>query len=163
LEGLGAKVSEVSLKLAEAGIATYYVVATAEASSNLARYDGVHYGHRTKRADSLEALYSRSRSEGFGKEVQRRILLGTFVLSAGHYDAYYMKAQRCRSLIRDDLLRALEGCDAIMGPTSPVPAFKLGEKVTDPLTMYAADIFTIAAPLSGFPGISFPCGFTKGG
>jgi aspartyl-tRNA(Asn)/glutamyl-tRNA(Gln) amidotransferase subunit A len=162
-ESLGAKIKEVSLKLADAAIATYYLVATAEASSNLARYDGVHYGHRTKRAESLETLYTRSRSEGFGKEVQRRILLGTFVLSAGHYDAYYMKAQRCRSLIRDDLLQALAGCDAIMGPTSPIPAFKLGEKVTDPLTMYAADIFTIAAPLSGFPGVSIPCGFTKTG
>jgi aspartyl-tRNA(Asn)/glutamyl-tRNA(Gln) amidotransferase subunit A len=162
-EKLGARIKETRLELADAAIATYYLVATAEASSNLARYDGVHYGHRTARADSLETLYARSRSEGLGKEVQRRILLGTFVLSAGHYDAYYMKAQRCRSLIRDDLLRALDGCDAILGPTSPIPAFKLGEKVTDPLTMYAADIFTIAAPLAGFPGVSVPCGFTAAG
>jgi aspartyl-tRNA(Asn)/glutamyl-tRNA(Gln) amidotransferase subunit A len=163
LEALGAKVKEVRLKLAEAAIATYYLVATAEASSNLARYDGVHYGHRTEGATTLEALYSRSRSEGFGKEVQRRILLGTFVLSAGFYDAYYMKAQRCRSLIKDDLVAALEGCDAIVGPTSPVPAFKIGEKASDPLTMYACDIFTLSVNLSGFPGISIPCGFTRAG
>ncbi|MBI3723025.1 hypothetical protein HY251_03580 [bacterium] len=163
LEGLGAKVSEVRLKLADAAIPTYYLVATAEASSNLARYDGVHYGHRTKRAESLETLYSRSRSEGFGKEVQRRILLGTFVLSAGHYDAYYMKAQRVRTLIRDDFLEAMKGQDALVGPTSPQAAFKIGEKTSDPLTMYACDIFTVSVNVSGVPAISVPCGFTSTG
>ena len=160
---LGAEVREVHLACAQVAVPTYYLVATAEASSNLARYDGVHYGHRTSRADSLETLVARSRTEGFGKEVQRRILLGTFVLSSGHYDAYYLKAQRCRSLIRDDLLAALEGVDALIGPTSPVPAFKLGEKVSDPLTMYACDIFTLSVNLSGFPGVSIPCGFTRAG
>ena len=163
LRSLGAQVSEVRLKLAEAAVPTYYLVATAEASSNLARYDGVHYGHRTRLATSLESLYSKSRSEGFGKEVQRRIVLGTFVLSSGHYDAYYLKAQRVRSLIREDLIAALEGCDALLGPTSPVPAFKIGEKVSDPLTMYACDIFTLSVNLAGVPAVSIPCGFTRSG
>jgi aspartyl-tRNA(Asn)/glutamyl-tRNA(Gln) amidotransferase subunit A len=163
LEGLGARVNEVRLKLAKAAIPTYYLVATAEASSNLARYDGVHYGHRTSHPESLEALYSKSRSEGFGKEVQRRIVLGTFVLSSGHYDAYYLKAQRVRSLIREDILEAMKGQDALLGPTSPVPAFKIGEKVSDPLTMYACDIFTLSVNLAGVPAVSLPCGFTSGG
>jgi aspartyl-tRNA(Asn)/glutamyl-tRNA(Gln) amidotransferase subunit A len=162
-EALGATVSQVHLEATDIAIETYYLIATAEASSNLARYDGVHYGHRTARAESLETLYARSRTEGFGKEVQRRILLGNFVLSSGYYDAYYVKAQRCRTIIQRDLLRALEGHDAMIGPTSPVPAFRIGEKVTDPLAMYACDIFTLGVNLAGLPGTSIPCGFTKSG
>lgn len=163
LRSLGATVGEVRLQLAEAAVPTYYLVATAEASSNLARYDGVHYGHRARSATTLESLYSRSRTEGFGKEVQRRIVLGNFVLSSGHYDAYYLKAQRVRSLIREDIVRALDGYDALLGPTSPIPAFRIGEKVEDPLTMYACDIFTLSVNLAGVPAVSLPCGFTRAG
>ena len=142
-------------------IAAYYLVATAECSSNLARYDGVHYGHRTARPEDIIDLYSASRSEGFGAEVKRRIMLGTFALSAGYYDAYYSKALKVRRLIKDDLDRAFRKCDVLAGPTSPTPAFRLGEKLADPLTMYLADIYTIAANLAGVPGISIPCGFCR--
>ncbi|GAI58525.1 unnamed protein product, partial [marine sediment metagenome] len=139
--------------------AAYYVVATAEASSNLARYDGVHYGHRSKKAENYIEVYSKSRAEAFGKEVKRRIMLGTYALSSGYYDAYYLKALKVRNLIRSDFTGAFEKCDCIMMPVSPTTAFKIGEKVDDPLTMYLSDIYTIAANLAGVPGISVPCGF----
>jgi len=139
------------------------VVATAEASSNLARFDGVRYGHRAKEAKGLLDMYKRTRAEGFGEEVKRRIMLGTYALSAGYYDAYYVRAQKVRALIKRDFDRALEGVDAIITPTSPTAAFKLGEKTSDPLQMYLADIFTISCNLAGLPGLSMPCGFTAGG
>jgi len=161
--GLGATLVNVSLPHARFAIATYYLVATAEASSNLARYDGVHYGHRTPRPRDIFDLYSSSRDEGLGAEVKRRIMLGTFALSAGYYDAYYNKALRVRRLIKDDFDRAFEQCDVIAGPTSPTPAFRLGEKLSDPLQMYLADIYTIAANLVGVPAMSIPCGFGDGG
>jgi aspartyl-tRNA(Asn)/glutamyl-tRNA(Gln) amidotransferase subunit A len=160
---LGATLVEVSLPHARFAIATYYLVATAEASSNLARFDGVHYGHRTARPRDIFDLYSSSRDEGFGAEVKRRIMLGTFALSAGYYDAYYNKALRVRRLIKDDFDRAFEQCDVIAGPTSPTPAFRLGEKLSDPLQMYLADIYTIAANLVGVPALSIPCGFSAAG
>ncbi|MHC4310229.1 MAG: amidase family protein, partial [Planctomycetota bacterium] len=131
----------------------------AEASSNLARYDGVHYGHRSEKADDYIEVYSKSRAEAFGKEVKRRIMLGTYTLSSGYYDAYYLKALKVRNLIRADFTNAFENCDCIMMPVSPTTAFKIGEKVNDPLTMYLSDIYTIAANLAGIPGISIPCGF----
>lgn len=158
--GLGAKIVEVSLPHTPYAIATYYLVATAEASSNLARYDGVHYGHRTAHPKDIFDLYSSSRDEGFGAEVKRRIMLGTFALSAGYYDAYYVKALKVRRLIKEDFDRAFALCDVIAGPTSPTPAFRLGEKLADPLTMYLADIYTIAANLAGIPAVSLPCGFS---
>lgn len=158
---LGAVVSDVSLPHTPHAIAVYYLIATAEASANLARYDGVRYGHRADAPASLAALYDRSRSEGFGAEVKRRILLGTYVLSAGYYDAYYRKAQQVRALIARDYFSAFEQVDVIALPTSPVPAFKLGERVNDPLQMYLADIFTVGANLAGIPGISLPCGMTS--
>ncbi len=158
----GAKLREVSLKLTEFAIPTYQVVSTAEASSNLARYDGVHYGHRTKPPVDIVGLYERSRAEGFGAEVRRRIFLGTFVLSSGFYDAYYLKGLRARRKIRDDFLQALEGVDALVGPTSPLPAFKLGERAQDPLAMYAVDVFTVSTNMAGLPALSLPCGFTGG-
>jgi aspartyl-tRNA(Asn)/glutamyl-tRNA(Gln) amidotransferase subunit A len=145
----GAKIREVSLKLTEFAIPTYQVVSTAEASSNLARYDGVHYGHRTKPPVDIVGLYERSRAEGFGPEVRRRIFLGTFVLSSGFYDAYYLKGLRVRRKIRDDFLQALDGVDALVGPTSPLPAFKLGERAQDPLAMYAVDVFTVSTNMAG--------------
>ena len=160
---LGAKTVEVSLPHTPYAIATYYLVATAEASSNLARYDGVHYGHRTAHPHDLFDLYSASRSEGFGAEVKRRIMLGTFALSAGYYDAYYNTALRVRRLIKDDFDRVLTQCDVIAGPTAPTPAFRLGEKLADPLQMYLADIYTIAANLAGIPALSIPCGFSAAG
>jgi aspartyl-tRNA(Asn)/glutamyl-tRNA(Gln) amidotransferase subunit A len=163
LKALGAEIHDVSLPHTGYAVATYYIVATAEASSNLARYDGVRFGYRTREARGLKELYLRSRAEGFGTEVKRRIMLGTYVLSAGYYDAYYLKAQKVRTLIRGDFDKAFEKVDAIVGPTSPVPAFKLGEKVDDPLQMYLADIFTISCNLAGLPGLSVPCGFTGGG
>jgi aspartyl-tRNA(Asn)/glutamyl-tRNA(Gln) amidotransferase subunit A len=139
------------------------VIATAEASSNLARYDGVHYGHRTENpADYVEG-YSKSRQEAFGKEVKRRIMLGTYALSSGYYDAYYLKALKVRNLIRADFVEAFEQCDCIMMPVAPTTAFKIGEKVDDPLQMYLSDIYTIAANLAGIPGISVPCGFDDKG
>jgi aspartyl-tRNA(Asn)/glutamyl-tRNA(Gln) amidotransferase subunit A len=163
LESLGCSVREVSLPHGGAdAVATYYIVATAEASSNLARYDGVRYGLRAK-AHGLQEMYLRTRAEGFGSEVKRRIMLGTYVLSAGYYDAYYLKAQKVRTLIRRDFEKAFEEVDAVVGPTSPTAAFRLGEKANDPLQMYLADLYTIACNLAGLPGLSIPCGFTEGG
>lgn len=159
---LGAEVLEIALPHTAHAIAVYYLIATAEASANLARYDGVRYGHRADAPASLVALYERSRSEGFGPEVKRRILLGTYVLSAGYYDAYYRKAQQVRALIARDYTRALAAVDLIALPTSPVPAFPLGERVNDPLQMYLADVFTVGANLAGIPAISVPCGLSSG-
>src|SRR5205823_13941646 len=147
-EDLGAKVIDVSLPHSPYAIATYYLVATAEASSNLARYDGVHYGHRAAEHGNLIDMYCRSRGEGFGAEVKRRIMLGTYVLSSGYKDAYYLKALKVRRLIRDDFDKAFQECDVIAGPTSPTPAFKIGERIDDPLTMYLSDVYTIGANLA---------------
>jgi aspartyl-tRNA(Asn)/glutamyl-tRNA(Gln) amidotransferase subunit A len=162
LERAGATLVDVSLPTLAHAIPAYYVLAPAEASSNLARYDGVRYGHRARDAQSLEALYRRTRAEGFGAEVQRRILVGTYVLSTGYYDAYYRRAQRVRRLIADDFARAFAGCDLLAGPTTPTPAFRLGEKTTDPTAMYAADINTVAVNLAGLPALSAPAGFVDG-
>ena len=156
---LGAEVVEVSLPQTDYAIATYYIIATAEASANLARFDGVRYGRRVDGADPIQ-LYSKTRGAGFGAEVKRRILLGTYVLSSGYYDAYYLRAQKVRTLIREDFLKAFEKVDALICPTSPTPAFKIGEKSGDPLQMYLMDIYTISANLAGICGISIPCGFT---
>jgi aspartyl-tRNA(Asn)/glutamyl-tRNA(Gln) amidotransferase subunit A len=153
----------VRLPHTEYAIATYYLVATAEASSNLGRYDGVKYGHRTATSEHLIDMYMKTRGEGFGPEVKRRIMLGTYALSAGYYDAYYLKALKVRTLIRRDFTDAFERCDVIITPTSPTAAFGLGEKVDDPLQMYLADVFTISANLAGIPGISVNCGFTTAG
>ncbi len=153
---LGAEVVPVSLKLTEYAVAAYYIIVMAEASSNLARYDGVRYGHRDKSAADLVDMYTASRTQGFGDEVQRRIIIGTYALSAGYYDAYYRKAAQVRRLIREDFDRALERCDLLAGPVCPAPAFKLGEKVTDPLTMYLMDVFTAPLNLAGLPGASLP-------
>jgi aspartyl-tRNA(Asn)/glutamyl-tRNA(Gln) amidotransferase subunit A len=158
-EGLGAKLSEVSLPHLPLSVPVYYVVAPAECSSNLARFDGVRFGHRCENPRDLNDLYRRSRGEGFGAEVKRRVMTGTYVLSAGYYDAYYLKAQRVRSLITDDFRRAFESVDVLMGPTTPTPAFALGAKTSDPITMYLNDIYTIGANLAGLPAISVPCGF----
>jgi aspartyl-tRNA(Asn)/glutamyl-tRNA(Gln) amidotransferase subunit A len=158
-EKLGATIHEISLPNSALSIPAYYVIAPAECSSNLARFDGVRYGHRCKDPADLEDLYKRSRTEGFGREVARRILIGTYALSAGYYDAYYLKAQKIRGLIREDFNNAFKKVDVIMGPTSPSVAFKLGEKTTDPVTMYLSDIYTIAVNLAGLPGISIPTGF----
>jgi aspartyl-tRNA(Asn)/glutamyl-tRNA(Gln) amidotransferase subunit A len=158
---LGAQIVDISLPHTEYGIAAYYIIAPAEASSNLARYDGVKYGHRAQGPKDLMDMYRRSRSEGFGAEVKRRIMLGTYVLSAGYYDAYYRKASQVRTLIKRDFLDAFEKCDAILAPVSPIPAFRLDEKVDDPLQMYLSDVFTLPASLAGIPGISVPCGFTS--
>ena len=157
-KGLGAEVIEVDMPHLDYAIAAYYVIATAEASSNLARYDGVHYGHRTEDPRDYIEVYSKSRAEAFGKEVKRRIMLGTYALSSGYYDAYYLKALKVRNLIRGDFVNAFEKCDCIVMPVSPTTAFKIGEKIDDPLTMYLSDIYTIAANLAGIPGISVPCG-----
>jgi aspartyl-tRNA(Asn)/glutamyl-tRNA(Gln) amidotransferase subunit A len=162
-QGLGARLVEVSLPHSAFALATYYLVATAEASSNLARYDGVHYGHRAGEFANLIEMYSRSRDEGFGAEVKRRIMLGTYALSSGYRDAYYLKALRVRRLIRQDFDAALGTCDVIAGPTSPTAAFRVGERSNEPLQMYLADIYTIAANLAGLPGISVPCGFNGEG
>lgn len=162
-EKQGAKLVDVSLPHSPYAIACYYMVAMAEASSNLARYDGMHYGHRTRIRGDLIATYSRSRGEGFGKEVQRRIMLGTYALSSGYKDAYYLKALQVRRLIKNDFDAAFANCDVIMGPVSPTPAFKIGEKSDDPLAMYLSDIYTISCNLAGIPGMSIPCGFTKSG
>jgi len=156
---LGAEVIEVSLPHTEYAVATYYIIATAEASANLARFDGIRYGARVEGADPIE-LYSKTRGAGFGAEVKRRIILGTYVLSSGYYDAYYLRAQKVRTLIRGDFLKAFETVDAIVTPVSPTPAFKVGEKSDDPLRMYLSDIFTISCNLAGICGISVPCGFT---
>jgi aspartyl-tRNA(Asn)/glutamyl-tRNA(Gln) amidotransferase subunit A len=158
---LGAKIVEIEMPHFDYAIAAYYVIATAEASSNLARYDGVHYGHRTKNPKDYIEVYTKSRAEGFGKEVKRRIMLGTYALSSGYYDAYYLKALKVRNLIRGDFTKAFERCDCIMMPVSPTTAFKIGEKVADPLTMYLSDVYTIAANLAGIPSISVPCGFDE--
>ena len=157
----GCEIVEVSLPHTKYAIPAYYIVATAEASSNLARFDGVRYGYRAKDARTLSEMYRRSRDQGFGAEVKRRIMLGTYALSAGYYDAYYLKAQRVRTLLTRDFEEAFRKVDAIVGPVSPTAAFKLGEKVDDPLAMYLADIYTVTADLAGIPGISVPCGETK--
>ncbi len=160
---LGAEIVDVSLPHTEYGVAAYYIIAPAEASSNLARYDGVKYGLRVPDARDLLAMYRRSRSEGFGPEVKRRIMLGTYVLSAGYYDAYYRKASQVRTLIRQDFLNAFEQCDALLAPVAPIPAFKIGEKSDDPLQMYLSDVLTLPASLAGIPGLSVPCGFSGEG
>jgi len=157
----GCEIREVSLPHTQYCLDAYYIVATAEASSNLARYDGIRYGHRSKHAKDVVDGYFQSRAEGFGAEVKRRIILGTYVLSSGYYDAYYLRAQKVRTLIRQDFINAYKDVDALITPTSPIPAFKLGEK-SDPLTMYLCDIYTIGVNLAGLPAISVPCGFTKG-
>ena len=159
----GCEAVPVSLPHTAYAIPTYYVVATAEASSNLARYDGVRYGHRSKAAHTLSEMYRRSRDEGFGAEVKRRIMLGTYALSAGYYDAYYLKAQKVRTLLALDFERVFEKVDAVVTPTTPTPAFKLGEKTEDPLAMYLADIYTVTADLTGIPGVSVPCGKSASG
>jgi aspartyl-tRNA(Asn)/glutamyl-tRNA(Gln) amidotransferase subunit A len=160
LAKLGCEVVPISLPHTEYAIPTYYIIATAEASSNLARYDGVRYGHRAKAVRSLSDMYERTRDEGFGAEVKRRIMLGTYALSAGYYDAYYLRAQRVRTLLARDFEEAFQKVDAIVTPTSPTPAFKLGEKTENPLAMYLADVYTVTADLVGIPGISVPCGET---
>ncbi|HEX8843117.1 MAG TPA: Asp-tRNA(Asn)/Glu-tRNA(Gln) amidotransferase subunit GatA [Pyrinomonadaceae bacterium] len=160
---LGAEIVDIELPHAKYCIAVYYIIATAEASSNLARYDGVRYGFRAEEADELRQMYRRTRDEGFGPEVKRRIMLGTYVLSSGYYDAYYRKAQQVRTLIKQDFLRAFEQCDAIATPTTPSVAFLLGEKTDDPLAMYLNDIYTCTANLAGIPGISIPCGLSVEG
>jgi aspartyl-tRNA(Asn)/glutamyl-tRNA(Gln) amidotransferase subunit A len=159
---LGAEFIDISLPNANLSIPVYYVLAPAEASSNLSRYDGVRYGHRTAEYDDLMEMYMKSRAEGFGEEVKRRILIGTYVLSAGYYDAYYLKAQKIRHLIADDFKAAFQQCDIIMGPTVPSTAFKTGEKTGDPVAMYLQDIYTIATNLAGLPGMSIPAGFSNG-
>lgn len=163
LEMAGCTVKPVSLPHTRYAIPTYYLVATAEASANLARFDGVRYGYRSPASDTLSAMYSHSRDEGFGAEVKRRILLGTYALSAGYYDAYYLKAQQVRRLLAEEFLRAFAKVDAIVTPTAPTPAFKLGEKSGDPLAMYLADIYTVTASLAGICGVTVPCGVTKAG
>lgn len=157
----GCEIKEVSLPHTKYCLDTYYIIATAEASSNLARFDGIRYGHRSKNAKDVVDIYFQSRAEGFGAEVKRRIILGTYVLSSGYYDAYYVRAQKVRTLIRQDFLNAYQQVDALITPTSPIPAFKLGEK-SDPLAMYLCDIYTIGVNLAGLPAISVPCGFTSG-
>ncbi|MFP5382826.1 MAG: Asp-tRNA(Asn)/Glu-tRNA(Gln) amidotransferase subunit GatA [Gammaproteobacteria bacterium] len=161
-EKLGATVREIDLPNADLSVPAYYVIAPAECSSNLSRFDGVRFGHRCANPRDLEDLYKRSRSEGFGAEVQRRIMVGTYALSHGYYDAYYLQAQKVRRLIKDDFVRAFAEVDVIMGPTSPTTAFRLGEKTSDPVAMYLADIYTIAVNLAGIPGMSIPCGFSNG-
>ena len=163
LATLGAQVSEVSLPHTEYAIPTYYLIATAEASSNLARYDGIRYGLRLAERESLLTMYQRTRAGGFGTEVKRRIMLGTYALSAGYYDAYYLKAQKVRTLIRRDFAEVFATQDVIVTPTAPTTAFRIGEKISDPLQMYLSDIFTISINLAGLPGLSLPCGFDRSG
>jgi aspartyl-tRNA(Asn)/glutamyl-tRNA(Gln) amidotransferase subunit A len=160
LQNLGAEIVEVSLPHTDYAVATYYIIATAEASANLARFDGVRYGLRVDGNDPID-MYGKTRGAGFGAEVKRRIILGTYVLSSGYYDAYYLRAQKVRTLIRDDFLKAFEKVDAIVTPTTPTAAFRIGEKSDDPLQMYLSDIFTISCNLAGICGVSIPCGFTK--
>jgi len=160
---LGATIVDISLPNMELSVPVYYVLAPAEASSNLSRFDGVRYGHRAAEYTDLMDMYKRSRGEGFGAEVKRRILIGTYVLSHGYYDAYYIRAQKLRRLIAEDFAGAFRTCDVIMGPTSPTTAFKIGEKSSDPVQMYLSDIYTIAVNLAGLPGMSIPCGFDSGG
>ena len=159
LRAAGARIVDVELPHAKYAVPVYYLVMTAEASSNLARYDGVRYGHRAADAKTLREMYSRTRDEGFGPEVKRRIMLGTYVLSAGYYDAYYLKALQVRTLLRRDYEQAFDAVEVVAMPTSPTPAFRLGEKTSDPLQMYLADIFTVSANLTGSPALSFPCGY----
>ena len=161
-EKLGATTVEVSLPNSHLSVPAYYVIAPAEASSNLSRFDGVRYGYRAPEYDNLEQMYEKTRAQGFGAEVKRRIMIGAYVLSHGYYDAYYLQAQRIRRLIADDFVEAFKHCDVIMGPTSPSTAFKLGEKAADPVQMYLSDIYTIAVNLAGLPGMSVPCGFVDG-
>lgn len=161
LKGLGGEVIDISLPHTQYAVSTYYIVAPAEASSNLARFDGVQYGFRAGGAADLIDMYIKTRSEGFGSEAKRRILLGTYCLSTGYYDAYYLKAQKVRTKIKEDFDNAFKSCDCIVTPTSPTAAFKIGEKTDDPLAMYLSDIFTISANLAGLPAISIPCGFSK--
>jgi aspartyl-tRNA(Asn)/glutamyl-tRNA(Gln) amidotransferase subunit A len=163
LQAAGCTVKPVSMPLTRYAVPTYYLIATAEASANLARFDGVRYGYRSPASENLSAMYSHSRDEGFGAEVKRRILLGTYALSAGYYDAYYLKAQQVRRLLAEEYLCAFSEVDAIVTPTSPVPAFKLGEKTGDPLAMYLADIYTVTASLAGICGVTVPCGATAAG
>lgn len=162
-KSLGAEIVDVELPYAKYGIAVYYIIATAEASSNLARFDGVRYGFRAEGAHELREMYRKTREEGFGAEVKRRIMLGTYVLSSGYYDAYYSKAQKVRALVKKDYEKAFNTCDAILTPTSPSVAFKIGEKSDDPLAMYLSDIYTVSANLAGIPGISVPCGLSSEG
>lgn len=161
LKGEGAKIVDIQLPHSKYALSTYYLIAPSECSSNLARYDGVHYGHRTKNAKTGEELYMRSRGEGFGREVKLRIMLGTYALSAGYYDAYYLKANQVRKLIQKDFETAFASCQAIVAPTSPTTAFKLGDKTEDPLKMYLSDIFTLPVNLAGLPGVSVPCGVDR--
>ncbi len=163
LKNLGGEIMEIQLPRTDAAVAVYYVVATAEASSNLARFDGVKFGLRAKETKNLLDLYMKTRQEGFGPEVKRRIMLGTYALSAGYYDAYYGKAQAVRTLICQDFEAAFKDVDLIVTPVTPTPAFKLGEKSEDPLQMYLSDIFTISVNLAGLPAIALPCGFSKAG
>jgi aspartyl-tRNA(Asn)/glutamyl-tRNA(Gln) amidotransferase subunit A len=161
-EAMGARLVEISLPHTKYAVAAYYIVATAEASANLSRYDGIRFGLRVDGDNNIE-LYNRTRARGFGAEVKRRIMLGTFVLSAGYYDAYYLKGQKVRTLIRSDFERAFEACDIIATPVAPTTAFALGAKTSDPLQMYLSDIFTISVNLAGLPGMSVPCGFDGDG
>jgi len=163
LEGLGARCRDISLPHTKYCVATYYIIAPSEASSNLARYDGVRYGFRAPDGENLLDMYKKTRSSGFGAEVKRRIMIGTYSLSSGYYHAYYKKASQVRALIRDDFNRAFTQCDVILTPATPTPAFRIGEKMDDPLQMYLCDIFTLSANLAGVPGISIPCAYTKGG
>jgi aspartyl-tRNA(Asn)/glutamyl-tRNA(Gln) amidotransferase subunit A len=159
---LGATITDITLPNTHLSVPAYYIIAPAECSSNLSRFDGVRFGYRASDPRDLEDLYTRSRGEGFGEEVKRRILIGTYALSAGYYDAYYLQAQKVRRLIRDDFMRAFEQVDIIMGPTAPSVAFKLGEKADDPVSMYLSDIYTIAVNLAGLPALSIPAGFSAG-
>jgi aspartyl-tRNA(Asn)/glutamyl-tRNA(Gln) amidotransferase subunit A len=163
LQQEGAVIKDVSLPSLPLSVPTYYVVAPAECSSNLSRFDGVRFGHRCEQPKDLLDLYKRSRGEGFGAEVKRRIMTGTYVLSAGYYDAYYLQAQKCRALIAGDFARAFNDVDVVLSPTSPTAAFELGAKTSDPIAMYLNDIYSIAANLAGLPGISIPCGFVSEG
>ena len=164
LKSLGAEISEVSLPSLKYAVSIYYLIATSEASANLARYDGVRYGHRSeKSAGSLEEFYANTRSEGFGSEVKRRIMLGTYALSSGYYDAYYLKAGQVRRMIRDEYMAAFKNCDVILSPVTASPAFKIGERIHDPLQMYLNDIFTTATNLAGLPGMSVPGGYSASG
>ena len=163
LKSEGHQINDIHLPSMEYSIATYYILTTAEASSNLARYDGAHYGYRSNESGDLTNMYTASRSEGFGKEVKRRIMLGTYVLSAGYYDAYYRKAQKVRRLLKKDFDDAFQKVDVILTPTTPAPAFKIGEKTSDPLAMYLEDIYTTSANLAGIPGINIPVGKNKEG
>ena len=162
LENLGVNIKEIELPNSELSIPAYYVIASAECSSNLARFDGVRFGHRCDDPKDLTDLYLRSRAEGFDTEVKRRIITGTYVLSAGYYDAYYLKAQKLRRLIRDEFREAMKTVDVIIGPTAPQPAFKLNELIDDPISMYLSDIYTVSVNLAGLPAISIPAGFANG-